>query len=1809
MNQKVIDWCEKLKYSVKRHKKVLRWAIGGFLILLLIFLVWHYKKPRIAAQFELRATTADIFGVSPSTSFILKSSEDLSAGTVKRVLLFEPEIDFDVKKLGGGFFDLIFLKEVFAQDKNNVTNLENTFEIKPKENLEEDTIYQVSISDEGVADREYSWAFQVKAPFQVIGTHPRDKATHVPVNSGIEITLNRENFINPKELLLIEPEVEGTFEVYGNTIVFLPQRLDPTIVYTVTIKKGLRIQESDDVLNDDYVFRFETGAERYMGREPYFDFQNDFLEFVPDRKPVIKVFSDRISVNSLEFNVYRLPNIDEFLSSYQKSRKWFLGWTYYYCRDVGSIYQPGPESKILSFRPEIIEVGYEEFIEIPQILEQGYYLIGVKVGQIHRQAWLQITPLSHYFSITNDQSLIWIYDFQEKAPVGEAKIAFVEEEKRIDLGQTNQDGLNQFSTPGNLRDDTQKEVVDPQFFRIDHGSYPSVLIKIADSWGYYEKVSKGDLFWDYLSTDRYSYQMNDALRYWGIIKGRTQDLRQKKVTVGIYQGWWGPWYGGSLLEEDKPLLMQETVVSPFDTIEGKFQFRGLNPGFYNLVVTWGKEMISQTNFQVLTYTKPAYQIDVIPSKIAIFAGGPVDFDVQATFFDGTPVSNLKLKYSAYWQKPVSGELLLDESGRGTISYTPFYYEAQYDFWPRSFDISFSPKMAEEGEIWGSAHVLVFGPNIYLQSFQKKESGDTYRFTAKLNQIALENIQAADDGFQWEYIGDPVKDYPVLAKIVKVTYDKIETGQYYDYVNKVVRKEYRYEKREGVIEELGGITNSKGEWSFARTIPREENSIYRVDFLAKGSEGRKAESSAYVWYALYQGWKKFSVSLNIDGSSYEKEFSVGDKINLEFQILEGEIPANPKALFYRYQNSIDKAAVVSSLNYEEIFAKPFLPSVQYRAVIPSPYGFEESNSVIASFKESDNDLLIDVKQDKEVYRPGEQVNLVLTVRDRDNRPIVSEVNLAIVDEALFHLLPYDYTRDILKGFYENIWIWPLMGKSEYVLFPEAVVPGEGAEMGACFGKGTLILMADGSSKAIEDVRIGDQVLTWTDVDQGEFAKAVVQGISQHRAEEYLVINKSLKITPEHRLYLNGEWTPAGNAKIGDSLIDEKGESVTIYSIEKKKTLVSFYNIVVGRYHTYFAQGFWAHNEEKGGAPRAEFVDVAFYKTFQTDNRGRVEATFVLPDNITSWRATARAFAPEALKIGQDIKLIKASLPFFVEATLNKFYLVGDNSIMRVRAFGTNFEQGKSVEFEVKSDSLGLQEQKTSQTNTAYFSLNSLPEGEHEIIISAKQGEHQDAIVRKINVLKSYFRKGESSLYRLSDNLTNIEGNKDGWTRLLFVDLGKGRLYNTLWWDRFNSGIRIDQIVPKYLAEKFLAQYFEEPWQEEPLDLSGYHLENGGLGLFPYSSDDLALSAKLADLVPEFVFKVELKKYFWTPLNDKKADIHRISQALYGLAGLQEPVLVKINLVKENPDLNLEDKIYLALALVKLGDKENAREIYFQEIRGNLRFQAQEAWLHQEPDKTRQVKLTGLVAVLTSYLNLNDGRPLGEYIFNHNPEKDLDTLEEFLYIKSELTKPQKSRAGFEYKTSVRKEKVTLEEGRKYEIILSYEELQTIRFSDIEGEIALIGFYERAKDPQELTRNPELSLTRIYLVNNQPTSSFKEGDVVLVRLDPKIAPSAIDGQYQIIDYLPSGLKPITQIYRQGFPRETECNPIWYPSIVENNIVYFDIWKDFNKTQYCTNRTLNYYARVVSRGNYQANPAIIQSMKDLESLNLSSKDWLEIK
>jgi|GEM_PF-3577631 len=132
---------------------------------------------------------------------------------------------------------------------------------------------------------------------------------------------------------------------------------------------------------------------------------------------------------------------------------------------------------------------------------------------------------------------------------------------------------------------------------------------------------------------------------------------------------------------------------------------------------------------------------------------------------------------------------------------------------------------------------------------------------------------------------------------------------------------------------------------------------------------------------------------------------------------------------------------------------------------------------------------------------------------------------------------------------------------------------GLNPGNCFLAGTKVLMADGSYKNIEDVEIGDLVLSY-EVETGKTLSCRVSKIFSHLSEEmtydhYLLINNVLRVTPNHEFYSNGKWVEAGDLKVEDNLFTKtQNKNYVIQSIDKIYKKEPSYDLQVEQCHNYF-----------------------------------------------------------------------------------------------------------------------------------------------------------------------------------------------------------------------------------------------------------------------------------------------------------------------------------------------------------------------------------------------------------------------------------------------------------------------------------------------------------------------------------------------------------------------------------------------------------------------------------------------------------------
>ncbi|MEU1542050.1 ricin-type beta-trefoil lectin domain protein [Actinacidiphila glaucinigra] len=131
----------------------------------------------------------------------------------------------------------------------------------------------------------------------------------------------------------------------------------------------------------------------------------------------------------------------------------------------------------------------------------------------------------------------------------------------------------------------------------------------------------------------------------------------------------------------------------------------------------------------------------------------------------------------------------------------------------------------------------------------------------------------------------------------------------------------------------------------------------------------------------------------------------------------------------------------------------------------------------------------------------------------------------------------------------------------------------------FPAGTLVLSADGTTKPIEDIELGDEVVA-TDPETGETdTQAVAATILTPDDVDFTTItlssgkseaDETLTATDHHPMWSPSEhaWIEAGNLTDGMTLRTDKGHDLRIVSIKHFRHLQAAYNLTVADLHTYY-----------------------------------------------------------------------------------------------------------------------------------------------------------------------------------------------------------------------------------------------------------------------------------------------------------------------------------------------------------------------------------------------------------------------------------------------------------------------------------------------------------------------------------------------------------------------------------------------------------------------------------------------------------------
>lgn len=1675
--------------------------------------------------YTLTPTEEDDSGVDSLAQFTLSSKGELDADDIAEIVSITPETEFRVDQV----------------DKYTVV-------LVPETSLESGELYQIELAAQNLKDAPYKktfrWAYSISDAFRVTGTHPGMESTGVPINTGIEISFSHPGMDSEAlgEFWDITPEAAGTFTVDQKTATFVPEdELLESTIYTVTLKAGLPLAGTDQALEEDYVWQFETSDDSDTNARLTVD---RFVTIAPEETSLIPIsaYSKNDEDPLLDVNVYAYSNYEAFVNAAQAYRNTVPVWAHA-ADEQYRAKSSGLETVMSGSQLAATEQNYRNYLELPRALDTGFYLVETQFGDAWEQSFVQVSNTATYFALSDTQSVFWVNDIVSGEPVKDASITVLGSDLK---GKTDGEGVL-------VLEDTYAtldlEALDRHAIQIQVETEEDTTFH-EESF-YYSRNESNDLAWSLFETDREVYRSNDTVQFWGMVQGRELPIN------GEAELW--------IDEVDEPIFIQ---IEDGKVFHGSFDLVEASSSYLWVELKMDDTVLLRDSIQAENFVLPAYEISLSTDQDAYFAGETVPLSIDAHFFDGTPVAHTELRVS----DPDGKDLYVttDASGQASASWTSSLRNDKCSETSCSLvytdGFTVYPVQEELGDVSATHYVDIYRSDVSIDTSQRPTHSrwEFLTYEVDLTQSYGEGLDPFS--FYYDHISNTVATHGKVTYSIDRKDTRTVVDDYFDETDKVVRQTTKTET-EWVEVQTGTLTpDAKG--LYALDYDLDENESYRI--YAEVDDGTGGSMKTYFNLNKAQDTYVNPYIYLEEVTNSPQGHSVGDEVEIQATIDEVPVDtAEDRFLFLHSQEGIVDYDLSENGSHEFKFDESHVPNVYVSAVRFDGHAFQNAAYEVIYFDRMDRSMDLTVDVDKDRYAPGDEITVTV---DSEK---AGSVQIQLVDEAYYALYDedlYDPLTDIYARLDSDIDATYLSHRAEDV----------GGDKGGCFVAGTQILMADGSSKAIQDVVVGDEILTRESEFSDQLVAATVSGLHREKVRENLLVNGSFGLTDNHVIFLNGQWTEAKKMKVGDRLLNAQGEWVEIRSIETIQEARVVYNFEVEGKHTYFADGHYVHND-KGGSIRADFPVTAYFDVLETDASGQASVSFELPDSITEWRVSVAAVAPgKDIYAGYNSASVIVSKPAFVVPVLSPTYLEGDQPLIPVRAYGDGLEPGESLSFSLESESIGLGLTADGKAfETSYFETGALKEGTHDFTFGLSSEAGDDAVYLETEVMESYFRLPQQEETTLSEGV-KLPGSETSRTAITFLNMENGPVFRNLRWVLWQDGARADEALGRTLAAEWLNEIFgmnEGEIEFHPGLYQDARGNAGGVSLFPYSDISLEVSAEMAALAPEKWNQVALGNYFETTLYSPDVTLTEKMQSLYGLAGIGRNVLLEARVFEREFELTPEDQLWLALTYSEMGAGDDVTRLYLELV--------EQKWTGEQ---------TMLLATLADYVSSDLRETLYE---NALKEDSFNLLPSLLYSKQRLSHVSGEAVSFDLNGDT----VEIEAGNAAYRSFSSAALKSATISNVDGEIVAISNFWDYQDPTELDDRGGIGIERWYEVGGQRVDTLQSGDIVEIHFRLDVEPET---SYRVVDYLPSGLQSLTQSYRS-----------WYDNYLTGpKSPYQKEAQEMNFYVYCDPRegTCNdyeyfYLARVVNPGSFKNEPALMQAFSDLEVRSLTPSSDVTIE
>lgn len=835
-----------------------------------------------------------------------------------------------------------------------------------------------------------------------------------------------------------------------------------------------------------------------------------------------------------------------------------------------------------------------------------------------------------------------------------------------------------------------------------------------------------------------------------IIKdAKETEIYRKVLTTNDY----GSITDSVLIESDFPLGAYKIITelgfdeSAKDTL-GQDETATESPAMYSFT----------SNFYVEEYKKPEYKVEVKTEKEQFTNNDLISFDVKADYYFGSPVQDADVTYKIFKQqlyKPwwyfseyrwmyedyyanekasysnsvfvYEGKTKLDKEGKVNILYTinedfkekyswsDEYYETDY-----IYIIQAIVRDKSRRNIASEKTVYVTRSDFYLVS-------KTDKYLYKPEEKIGVQVYAAD-------FADKLADCNYQISIFK-----------HEQVGKKKKKTVMR-----FVSSLSGKSYKTG----AGTVffdPQGEGS-YVIEVTSFDSRQRmiKHSTSCYVSAGKSWWWGKQSGAVDIitDKDSYYPGEVCHALIAAGHENAQLLITSkNNNILSYKVVQ-LEGTSMYVDIPIEESFAPNFEVNVSY---IRDGNFFNNKKAVLVIPEKKI--LQLSVSSDKTIYKPREEGTFTLKVTDKDGNPVKdTEVSVGMIDESIY-AIKNEFTKDIKSFFYGhrnyeafNFYNYDVYGGYSSSYYPslfekfnmKTIAKEELATVRGKFmnWKGEGItgakIMIDSTYIAATTVKDGEfdfkipegkytiSVLIDDELLGGSFQFNLAKG-----EKEYFRIksdwSKLLYVFSDRRdviieysenIFLDTTFSEIDIIRNRNKIAtDQSGKIIT-------ENILSYSSVFLDKIENISAKTSGIVLDERGGIinirggrtnefgilveetyveaeTRSDFKDAVFWSSsVVTDENGEAQVKIKFPDNLTTWRITARAITKDT-KVNQTSYTVTERKDLIVRVETPRFFQQRDELILSTIVHNY-LNEDKQTKVSLKLDNLLLDGMQNEQT---------------------------------------------------------------------------------------------------------------------------------------------------------------------------------------------------------------------------------------------------------------------------------------------------------------------------------------------------------------------------------------------------------------------------------------------------------------------------------------------------------------------------------